>query len=136
MSEQEDLVRRLIDAFDRHDFDALDDLLSDDFVWHGGSFGDIEGPEAFKQMAAPFFSGFPDLRLTLHDVIGSGDRVATRYTTTGTHSAEFSGIPATGTHIEYTEQPIYRVADGRVVEAWWVADIFGLMRQLGAIASG
>jgi hypothetical protein len=66
MSEHnEQVVRRLIDAFDRHDFDALDDLLADAFLWHGGSFGEIEGREAFKELAAPFYAAFPDLRRLL-----------------------------------------------------------------------
>jgi hypothetical protein len=38
--------------------------------------------------------------------------------------------------MHWNEQPIYRVADGTVAEAWWVADIFGLMQQLGAVPSG
>jgi steroid delta-isomerase-like uncharacterized protein len=136
MSEQnKELVRRLIDAFDRHDFDALDELVAADFRWHGGSFGEIQGLDSFKQLAGAFFTAFPDLRLELHDVIADGDRVATRFTSSGTHEAELSGVPATGKHVRWEEQPIYRIEGGTVVEVWWVADIFGLMQQLGAIPS-
>ena len=136
MSEQNrDVVRRLIDALDRHDFDALDRILAEDFAWHGGSFGEVEGREAFKQLAAPFYAAFPDLRIELHDLIAERDLVMTRFTTTGTHEAEFSGVAATGKQMSWTEHPIYRVADGKVAEAWWVADMFGLMQQLGAIPS-
>lgn len=126
-------VHRLIEALNRHDFDALDDLLTEDFLWHGGSFGEIEGVPAFKELAGPFFTAFPDLRIDLENVIADGDLVATRFTTTGTHEAEFSGVPASGKRMTWIEHPIYRVADGKVAEAWWVADMFGLMQQLGVI---
>jgi steroid delta-isomerase-like uncharacterized protein len=136
MSEQEDVIRRFIDALNRRDFDTVDEVLSDDLVFHGGSFGEITGREPFKEFAGPFFVGFPDLQLKLHDVIADGDRVALRFTSSGTHNGEFSGIPATGKTVSFTEQPQYRVADGKIVEIWWLADIFGLMQELGAIPSG
>jgi steroid delta-isomerase-like uncharacterized protein len=134
MPEQAEVVRRFIDALDKHDFDTIDDLLSDDLVFHGGSFGEISGREQFKEFAAPFFVAFPDLRFELHDVIADGDRVAVRFTSTGTHNGEFSGMPPSGTRVSFIEQPQYRVADGKIVEFWWLADIFGLMQQLGAIS--
>jgi steroid delta-isomerase-like uncharacterized protein len=133
--ENQQLIRRLIDAFDRRDFDTLNELLAEDFVWHGGSFGEVTGRQAFMEVATTFYTAFSP-RLDLHEAISQGDLVATRFTWAGTHNAEFLGIPATGEQMTMTEQPIYRVANGVVAEEWWVADIFGLMRQIGAIPSG
>jgi steroid delta-isomerase-like uncharacterized protein len=134
MSEQnKDLVRRLVETFNGHALDPLDSLLADDFVWHGGSFGEIEGLDAFKQLIGAFYAAFPDLRLELDELVAERDLVVSRYTTTGRQSAELLGVPATGKHAQWREQPIYRVADGKIAEIWWVADIFGLMQQLGAI---
>ena len=135
MSEQEEVVRRFIDALNRRDFDVVDEVLDDDLVFHGGSFGDINGREPFKEFAAPFFVAFPDLRLELHDLIADGDRVAVRFTSSGTHNGDFSGIPPTGIAVRFTEQPQYRVAGGKIVEFWWLADMLGLMKQLGALPS-
>jgi steroid delta-isomerase-like uncharacterized protein len=132
--ENQQLIRRLIEAFDSRDFDTLNELLADDFVWHGGSFGEVTGRQAFMEVATSFYTSFAP-RLDLHEVIAQGDLVATRFTWAGTHNAEFLGIPATGKQITMTEQPIYRIANGTVAEEWWIADIYGLVRELDGIRS-
>lgn len=71
-------------------------ILAEHFAWHGGSFGEVRGREPFKQLAAPFYAAFQDLRIELHDLIAERDLVMTRFTTTGTHEAEFSGDPRHG----------------------------------------
>jgi steroid delta-isomerase-like uncharacterized protein len=60
-------------------------------------------------------------------------RVATRFTVTGTHQAEFAGVPATGKPIKITAINIHRVADGKLQEGWLNADVLGMLQQLGAI---
>ena len=66
-------------------------------------------------------------------MVGEDDRVAWRLTVTGTHQAEFRGIPATGTPIQFAAQYIFRFRDGKIVERWTNFDRLGVMVQLGAI---
>jgi predicted ester cyclase len=75
---------------------------------------------------------FPDIQVRVEDVIAGGDRVAVRFTAAGTQMAPFFGIPATGRHVEWTGIAIYRIADGRIVEAWWAGDTARLLRRLTA----
>ena len=137
MSEQNrNVVRRWVSAFHLHDLDRLDDIIADDFAWHGASFGEVEGPQAFKQVAAMIPAAFPDLRVEEHYLVAEGDLVMLRNTCSGTHQAEFLGVPATGKRVTWVEHPVYRVVDGKVAEAWYVADIFGLMQQISTIPNG
>ena len=80
-------------------------------------------------------SAFPDLHLTIEDMIAEGDKVAMRSSWNGTHQGEFMGIPATGRRVTVSQIDISRIADGRMVEHWGQLDALGLMQQLGVVSS-
>jgi len=74
---------------------------------------------------------FPDLRVTLEDVIPAGDKVVVRWTDRGTHQGEFLGVAPTGRRVTTTGITIFRFAGGKVVEQWTNWDTLSLMSQLG-----
>jgi predicted ester cyclase len=76
---------------------------------------------------------FPDLHITIEDLIEEGDKVVSRQSVTGTHQGEYMGIPPTGKSITYKEIFILRFAGGRIAETWGVVDLFSQMKQLGVI---
>ena len=80
-----------------------------------------------------FLAAFPDLHVTIEDVVAEGDRVVVRTTYTGTHQADLQGIPATGKTVSESAITIFRLANGKIAEGWLVADNLGLMQQLGVI---
>jgi steroid delta-isomerase-like uncharacterized protein len=134
MSESEPVVRRFLDeVIGKGHADVLDEVMSQELVWHGGSFGEIRGLDDFKKFIGQFLVAFPDLRVTVHDVIGVDDKVATRLTVRGTHDGELMGIPASGKDATWTDINIYRVADGKIVEEWFCGDYLGMMQQIGAV---
>ncbi len=75
---------------------------------------------------------FPDHHVTIEDQIAEGDRVVTRVTFRGTHRAEFSGIPSTGKQVTYSGIAIDRMTNGKVVEMWHLANVPGLLQQIGS----
>ncbi len=89
------------------------------------------GAQALKQVWAILLRAFPDLHVTVEDVIAEADRVVTRNTVTGTHQGELMGIPPTGKSVSYNEIFIFRFVNGRIAETWGVVDSLSLMRQLG-----
>jgi steroid delta-isomerase-like uncharacterized protein len=93
----------------------------------------VPGPEGFRMVISMFRAAFPDLHITLEDVIGEGDKVATRGYFTGTHQGEFNGIPATGKQVKVSYIDLWRVENGKAVENWVQMDMIGLMQQLGVI---
>jgi predicted ester cyclase len=66
-------------------------------------------------------------------MIAEGDRVATKKTLTGTHTAEFNGIPPTGKQVSITYIDILRLRNGKIVEHWLSMDQMGFMQQLGVL---
>ena len=74
----------------------------------------------------------PDRVDVIEDVIAEGDKVGLLFRLTGTHRANFFGIPATGRKIDVYEAAILRIVNGRITEGWFMADEAGLLKQIGA----
>src|SRR5215217_1098545 len=66
--------------------------------------------------------GFPDLSITIEDVMAEGDRVAARIVMRGTHLGEFQGITPTGKRVEVKAMDMFRICGGKIVEHWGHAD--------------
>jgi len=109
-----------------------DELLVDNVVLH--NFGVVvEGREAWKQSMTPFFIGFPDLNIPIEFTVTEGDKIAVRWTATGTHTGDFRGIAPTGKRVSFAGVAIARVVGGKIVEMWSQPDTLGLLQQLGVI---
>lgn len=135
-SESVALVRRfLVDAYSEGNFDILDEILDVDYVDRNAPPGTPPGREGIRGLMAYFRSAFPDFRFEIEDTIEERDRIAVRYTVTGTHRGELFGIPATGKTISIGGISIYQVEGGRLREAWVQYDALGMMRQLGVAAA-
>jgi predicted ester cyclase len=78
--------------------------------------------DTFKDTFKEAREGFPDLSITIKDVMAEGDRVAARVTMRGTHLGEFQGIAPTGKRVEVKAIDIFRISGGKIVEHWGHAD--------------
>ena len=112
---------------------TLDEIVAPDAVIRTPVPIDATGAELLKQVWVMLFRVYPDIHLTVEDVIAEGDKVVARNTVTGTHQGEFMGVGPTGKSVTYNEIFIFRFADGLVVETWGVVDVFSQLRQLGLI---
>lgn len=92
------------------------------------------GAEAQREVFLTLLRGFPDLHLSLEDLIAEDDKVVARITVTGTHRGDYMGLSATLNPVIYNEIFIFRFTGGRIAETWGVVDVFTQMKQLGAIA--
>ena len=130
--ENEDLLRRYYDAWNRGDLAALDELVAPDLVNHDPALPGLPpGREGVKAVLAGFRSAFPYLHYTIEDQVSGGDKVVTRFTLRGTNRGEFGGMPATGKSVTVAGITIERIADGKTVEYWRRTDDLGIMQQLG-----
>ncbi len=132
--ENKALMRRIIEeVFNKKNLALADELVDTNFVHHGTGGVELKGPGGFKQFATTMLTAFPDIRLTIEDVIAEGDKVASRVTSRGTHTGNFGDIAPTGKQMAMTGVAITRFAGGKVVEGWLVNDELGMMQQLGVI---
>jgi steroid delta-isomerase-like uncharacterized protein len=133
-AENKAMARRgLEELFVRGNLDALGDFMAQDAVDHNPPPGLRPGLEGARAFFAERQAAFPDMQVTLEDLVAEGDRVVARYTMRGTHRGPFLGVPATGREVRIEGIDILRLAGGKVVERLGLADALGLMQQLGAI---
>ncbi|MDR0788532.1 MAG: ester cyclase [Gemmatimonadota bacterium] len=120
------------EVFDRRNAAAAADSCAKRYSWHGGHLGEASSLQDYQSVITSFFVGFPDLEVEVLDTIAEGDRVAVRFAINGTHLGPFKGISPTYSRISGAGTSTFRIADGRIVEEWWQADLLTLLRQLEA----
>ena len=91
------------------------------------------GAQALTEVFARLRRVFPDLHVTVKDLIAEGDKVVARNSVAGTHQGDYMGLPPTGKSVAYDEIFVFRFVNGRIAETWGVVDVFSQMKQLGAI---
>ena len=110
------LVRALYEGLNQRDWSVFDEVLASDYVHlSSGEYRvDREGLKA--GIINNFLKAFPDLHVTLDEIIAEGDKVMARWTQQGTHLGPFLDKPATGKFVTYSGINIFRLANGRIVE--------------------
>jgi predicted ester cyclase len=87
---------------------------------------------AARRWITPFREAFPDLTMTVVDLVAEDDKIAARFTCSATQQGEWQGQPATGRRFERVDEVyFFRLRDGRIVHAWGLEDNLDRMRQLG-----
>jgi hypothetical protein len=114
---------------------TIDELVEPDAAIRSPVPGDATGAEKLKQVWMVLLAAFPDLHLTVEDLIGEDDKVVARIVCTGTHLGDYMGLQPSGKSIAWDEIFIFRFGNGRVVETWGVVDVFSQMKQLGVISA-
>jgi steroid delta-isomerase-like uncharacterized protein len=133
-TENKAILRRFFEEiFNQGNLSAADEIVAENYVNHNPAPGETPGREGLKQFVLTVHSGFPGGRFNVEDQIAEGDKVTTRWSFTGTHQAEFAGIPATGKQVQITAINIHRIVDGQIQEGWLNWDALGMMQQLGVI---
>jgi steroid delta-isomerase-like uncharacterized protein len=130
-SENKAAERRLVaEVWNKHNSQAVDEFVAPDVVMNNSVMSLGSGRDGYKRALEMVFAAFPDVQLTIDDLIAEGDLVAERWTMIGTHQGEFMGMPATNKRLTLTGIDIYRYSGGKRVEAWGHADVAGMMKQL------
>jgi steroid delta-isomerase-like uncharacterized protein len=113
---------------------AIDAMLSPDCRSHGFPRADsvLIGPEEFKAIHRNFCGAFPDLLVTVEDVIAEGDKAAVRFTATMTHLGDFLGMKATQKEVELHGCKVVIIKDGMISEGWDFMDMGGMLATLRA----
>jgi predicted ester cyclase len=93
---------------------------------------DLAGLERFY---TGLWNGFPDLHITVEDLVGEGEKVAWRLSVQGTHEGAFRGVSPTGTVVTFGAQYIFEFRNQKIVQRWTNFDRLGVLVQLGAVPS-
>ena len=126
------LIRREFEeVWNQGKLEVMDEIYAADIVFHYPSSPDIHGAEGVKPIAKMFYTAFPDMQYTIEDMIAEGDKVAIRWTLTGTHKGELMGVSPIGVQVTFRGNTIVRLDGGRYVELWSSFDSRVIWLQLG-----
>jgi predicted ester cyclase len=103
-----------------------------EYIYHSPELGDLNREQAAQAFTASI-AALPATKITIDDMVAEGDKVVTRYTLQAAHKGPFMGIPVTGKTVSMKAILITRIVGGKGVEEWEIADMLGMMTQLGAI---
>jgi steroid delta-isomerase-like uncharacterized protein len=127
-------MRRFTDFINTADQKLGAELIAKDAVfWVPGRPEPMGGLAGYMNVLGMMRSGFSDVQWSLEETIAEGDKIAARFTMTGTHDGTFFGVPATGRRIEVHAMNFYRFAEGKVVEEYGQPDLLGLLQQIGVM---
>ena len=119
----EAIIRELFDAWNTHDVDRATALIDESC--------NVGGREGFRRELAAMFVAFPDVQVTVEDMLSDGDKVATRATIRGTQQGVLSGIQPTGKPVVMKANHIFHLKDGRITQRHGQADKLEVAMQLG-----
>jgi steroid delta-isomerase-like uncharacterized protein len=113
---------------------VFDKYHATNYISHDLSKGDKNYEQQIEYFGT-MVSAFPDMKISIDDMVAEGDEVAYRYTIQATHKGTFMGIPATGKQAAVKGVEIYKIQGRKIIEGWIIPDYLGMMTQLGVIPS-
>jgi len=129
---RKDAVRRFVDlAWNQGRLDEARATMAERFVNHT-ALDPNETRDATLERIQAMRVAFPDVRMSIEDLVAEGDRVAARFRLEGTHEGPFRGLAPTGRRVSVVGMAIDRFEGGERVEGWALLDVAGLMAQLKA----
>jgi steroid delta-isomerase-like uncharacterized protein len=136
MSESnKNVVRRLFEeVWNKGNLQVTDELFTPNYAQHDASTPDVgRGPDSEKKRATLYRTAFPDIRLTVEDIIAEGETVVARWSCRGTHKGDLNGIAPTGKQFNVTGVSVARFTNGKMSEGFVNWDALSLMQQLGVV---
>ena len=128
------IVRRWVEeGWNKGNLEVVDQVYAPNYVQHEPAPETVNSSETLKQYVGTYLTAFPDLNLSIDDLVAEGDKVVWRFTSTGTQTGPFMGMPATGKTGNITGLVMFRLENSRIVEGWVNIDALGLLQQLGVI---
>jgi len=125
-------ARIWVEALNRGDLSAADSVFAPDCVVHFTGLAEpIRGVDAWKKALGSYLAAFPDVQFTLDDHVQDGERVAHRWSCTGTHTGPLGSVAATGRRGTVTGMSFDRVVNGKVVERWEQFDYARMLQNIG-----
>lgn len=113
------------------------DIFATNYINHQEP--DVEGGvsskslEEWKKLVSDYHNSFSDSHVKILMQVAEGDKVATRWEFTSTHTGEFMGHAPNGKRVTWTGVQIDRFEDGKIVESWVYWDKYRFLDEFGLL---
>src|SRR5262245_6971498 len=134
MADNKTIARNFLDGFNGNNLASVEE-------WVAPNFTNIDtvtpplpaGPEGYRLLSNGYRTAFPDLQMTMDDMVAEGDRVAGRWTARGNNTGPLMNMPASGKAATVTGISILTISGGKVAEQRSNWDTLGMLQQFGVI---
>jgi steroid delta-isomerase-like uncharacterized protein len=129
------IVRRLYEeVWNKRKLEIISEIISPSHALQAPNIsGSSIGPAAYKRNVSLFLAGYPDLRLTIQDIISEKEKVVACWTMSGTHKGDYMGVPATNKKVSVDGMTIHHIANGKIMDSYSNWDALGMLQQLGVV---
>jgi steroid delta-isomerase-like uncharacterized protein len=131
--ENKNLVRRWFEeVWNKGRLSAIPEMYHESARAHGFPDPDsvITSAEEFAKSCKSFREAFPDIRITVDDIVAEGDKVAVRWTAMMTHTGDGLGFPATSKKVRVAGSSFLICENGKILEGWNYMDLTRMQLQL------
>ena len=137
MSEEElkaKVIRFTEEAWNKGDVSVMDEIFAPDVVSNSPEPSEEQGLEAYKKTLIDFRTDYPDLHVTIDEIIAEGNTVADRWALQGTFTGpgKTAPMPGTGKKVIMKGTWVGHFINGRIVEDWYTYDMMAWARCAGA----
>jgi sigma-B regulation protein RsbU (phosphoserine phosphatase) len=123
-------MRKMQDAINAHDVDAIMDSYAEDAVLISPVFKRISGRAAIASSFQTIFETFPDWRVHITDVLLDGNRIAGFGEATATDRKGWFGLPPTGEKLSYRPVIMVTLIGGKIVQDERLYDLTAVHEHL------
>lgn len=124
-------VETLYRAFSDNQPDLVDAVLTPDWDDIPLAPGQAPGPAGIKAIIGSFNAAFPDVQITIVDMLQEPGKAAVRAEISGTHQGALFGIAPTGKPVRFGLHEFHTLVDGRITTTWHMEDWLRVFQQLG-----
>ncbi|MGJ8592468.1 MAG: ester cyclase [Aquaticitalea sp.] len=119
------------DIVNKGQIDLINDKNFDTNITQINASGNIVGIADFKAYYQNFITGFSEIKFTVIDAFGQGDKIAKHWRFEGKHTGDFFGIPATGNSVNMEGVTLAKMKNGKIIQEQDFLDNSVMMQQLG-----
>jgi steroid delta-isomerase-like uncharacterized protein len=117
------------EALNKRDQGLTKELVGEEFTGPRG----LKGAAGFWAPLQPLLEAFPDMQWTVEEMLAEGEKVTVRFTTHGTHTATFNGLPATGKKVTGNGIGFFQLKEGKIISGQVHTDRLGFLQELGLL---
>ena len=121
------------EAFNKNDPTLLDRILSEEWVDIPAAPGQSPGPEGAKRILAELTTAFPDLKISIKEILQDGNKVTVRSEISGIQKDALMGFPAKNRQMAIQAIDIHEFKDGKILRTWHTEDWLTGLHQLGVL---
>jgi steroid delta-isomerase-like uncharacterized protein len=134
MTDTKTLVTELMAAWNAHDPDKVESFYTSDCEEIDVAAREpFRGSAMIRKLMKYYLRGFPDVVVSMDELICNGDQAALVWTFRGTHQGRFMNIPPTGRRVEVRGTTTFTVCEGRIHRVLRIWDLAGLLRGIGLL---